>query len=429
MRSLRLTYLGLVGLAFLVSGVAHAQSTYTLQPIVKAGDTVAGLPIDASRPMFVSGLNDRGHLLFRAPSFPDQLVFFYADGAFTPLVVGDGEAPGGKWPQGGGVANFGDVNERGSLVFSAHVEINNETTWNSFFWDAQTRKLTGLAVPGMPAVNNLTFLSSVGEINNPVINNQDEILFGGTVADTAGNPKLGIFFIGRDRVLHAVVLPGQELPGGGTMLQNGGILAVNDAGVAAFIALRSGDPSGAFSAYQWENGTLAPLAVVGASAPGGGTITRVNALRLNNRDRGVLLALRTSTHPTSSGLYRLAEGRLAPLAVPGQEMPGGGKLQTVLEEYPTRGGVHANGDVSPANGLGQHVFRARLEDGTRALYRLDPDGKLTLLLKQGMTTGLGAITELMGGQGIGFNSQGQIALTLRIAGGPQALFLLTPAGP
>jgi hypothetical protein len=426
MQSVRPARLGLVGLALLLPAAARAQATYKIQPIVKTGDTLAGVPVRL--PLVPGVLNDKGQLAFHAISGTGAALFRFADGTFTPLVAGGQDAPGGVFPRDVFPSPNPSMNQRSNVVFQANVTVRGTTTNATFLWDAQTQKLTTIAFHGMPAVNNLTFLANDGPQLIPAINNQDEIVFGGYVADTAGNPELTPFFLDRNRTLRAVALFGQELPGGGTLLQQAG-MAVTDAGVVAFRARRPGDPTNAFSAYQWENGVLTPLALVGGGAPGGGTITRVSALRLNNRDRSVLLVLRVSTTPNQAGLYRLSEGQLKAVAVPGQEMPEGGKLATVLEESQSAFGPNAGGDVSQANEAGQHLFHARLEDGIRALYRLDPDGKLALLLKQGSVTDLGAITRLVGGQGIGFNSRGQIALTAKIAGGPETLYLLTPTTP
>jgi hypothetical protein len=309
------------------------------------------------------------------------------------------------------------------------VTIDGKTGWGTFLWDAQTRKLAPIALAGMPAVNSLSFLANTTPNILPVINNHDEIEFSGHVADAAGKPELASFSLGRDRTLRPVVLPDQTLPDGATVLTNAGGFNITDSGILTFRVRRTGDPASGFSAYQWENGVVTPLLLVGAEAPGGGTVTQVNVQLLNNRNRSALMALRVSTAPAAVGLYRLLEGKLLALAVPGQEMPGGGKLASVLAEAPTSFGPSVGADVSRANEAGQHVFRARLEDGTRALYRLDVDGALTLLLKQGMATELGEITRLVGGRGIGFNSQGQIALSLRLAGGPETLVLLTPPAP
>jgi hypothetical protein len=414
----------LLALWLLAPGAAQAQDAYKIQSIVKDDDTIAGVAV--SLPFHVGTLNDQGQLVFRAGS---TTLWTYSAGTFTPLVLPNQEAPGGTWPSNPSPGRLSLMNQRGNVAFDAYVAIGEKTSTGTFFWDAQERKLTAVAPPEMPAVNNLSFLAVQNFTFIPAINNHDEIFFGGYVADTAGKPRVAAFFLGRDRVLRSVALPDQPLPGGGTVLQIAGNVAITDAGVVAFRARRSEDPVNVFSAYQWENGVLTPLALVGGDAPGGGKIAHVSALRLNNRDRGVLLALRVSTARTAAGLYRFVEGQLTPIAVPGQEMPGGGRLRTILEEYGTNLDTNANGDVSQANESGQHLFRARLEDGTRALYRLDLDGKLTLLLKQGTVTELGEITRLVGGGGIGFNSQGQIAIPVRIARGTETLVLLTPTAP
>jgi hypothetical protein len=419
----------LLTLAVSVPGRA-AEITYKLQRIVTAGDTIAGVAINRASRLHAGALNDKGQLaLWAGPQTggPGGGLFVFADGTFTPIVVGGQDGPVGKWPPRTYVSALPRMNQRGNVAFASYVNSDGKTSMGIFLWDAHTQKTTVVSLPGMPAVNGLTFLPTPVPGYNPQINNQDEITFTGHIADAAGKSRPADFFLGRDQILRPVVLPGQELPGGGTIRDLAGPGNVNDAGVIVIAVGRSGDPGGARSAYQWENGTLTPLALVGGDVPGGGKITRVTGVRVNNQNHSVLLALHASTTPKQAGLYRFAEGQLTPLAVPGQPMPEGGKLATILEEYPSASGPSASGDWSPANELGQHVFRARLEDGTRSLYRVDPDGTLTLLLKQGAATEQGAITSLLGGRGIGFNRQGQIALTVQIAGGPETLVLLTPA--
>jgi hypothetical protein len=410
-------------LGLLATGTARAQFTYTIQSVIKAGDEIDGL--EASSPLRVGALNDQGQLVFRTGN---QALFVYSGRTMTPLVAAGREAPAGKWPSGPNPFSLSPMNQRGNVVFQAFVTIGDETSTGTFFWDAQARKVTAVALGGMPAVNNLTFLS-VNSLTlvGTAINNHDEVVFGGFVEDATGTPRVADFFLGRDRVLRSVTLPDQELPGGGTAFQMASNVACTDEGVVAFRARRPEDS--AFSAYQWVNGVLTPLALVDGDAPGGGKITQVSVVRLNNHDRTALLVMRVSTAPKVAGLYRFADGHLTPVAVPGREMPGGGKLASVVEEYGTSLGTTANGDISLANEEGQYVFRADLEDGTRALYRLDPDGTLALLLKHGTVTELGEITDLLGGGGIGFNRQGQIALPVEIAGRGEMIALLTPKTP
>jgi hypothetical protein len=123
----------------------------------------------------------------------------------------------------------------------------------------------------------------------------------------------------------------------------------------------------------------------------------------------------------------LADGKLTAVAVPGQEMPGGGQFRQVT--------LLRHG-VSPPNALGQHAFIATLADGSAAAYRMEADGTLALILKNGAVTDIGTVTQIArktfpsglarGGQGVGLNSQGQVALPVQIDGGPFTLVLLTP---
>jgi hypothetical protein len=108
--------------------------------------------------------------------------------------------------------------------------------------------------------------------------------------------------------------------------------------------------------------------------------------------------------------------------VPGQTMPGGGVFQSLQ-----------GGGVSFANQRGQHAFMALLDDGSTAAYLMDADGKLSLILKSGQTTKLGKIAAVGqgagGSQGIAVNSQGQVALPVRLEGGVDSVVLLTPGSP
>jgi hypothetical protein len=205
---------------------------------------------------------------------------------------------------------------------------------------------------------------------------------------------------------------------------------LNDAGQIALRAAPIGSPTSAIGAYLWDQGQLTPLASAGMDVPGGTKVARVTGVWLNNPNRGVLVAARVSSSPNASGLYRFAEGRLTPVVTPGQEMPGGGRLATVSQiDFGPFYGVAAWRDVSLPNDNGQYVFNARLEDGTRALYLLDADGKLSLVVKKGTATPLGEITTVAEARGLALNARGQIAAMLGIAGRHPALVLLTPSAP
>ena len=140
-------------------------------------------------------------------------------------------------------------------------------------------------------------------------------------------------------------------------------------------------------AYLWENDTITPLAISGQKVPGG----QINFFRfawVNDANQNVLIVARLNDNKKGPfALYQYAGGALTPVAVPGQEMPGGGKLKDIpLSKL----------GVSPANDRGQHAFIATLEDGATAAYLMDADGKLSLILKSGTTTDLGPVTQVGG---------------------------------
>jgi hypothetical protein len=278
----------------------------------------------------------------------------------------------------------------------------------------------------LPATGNLTFADGGGGL--PAINNPGDIAFPAAVLNAAGKPSDGLFFRGRGGKLEAVALPDQELPGG-VKVGQAVSASLNDAGVVAFLtspaaasALAGGTPTAAF---LWSQGTATPMVLPGMAAPGGGQFQAVAWPRVNNANSTVLLAASVKGGGGPWGLYRFAGGAITPLVVPGQAMPGGGQFKDLL----------LLGYISPANEAGQHVFEAILADGSQAAYRLDADGKLSLVLKSGMTTDLGPFTRFADPNGsnvsfgISLNNKGQIAMVTESGSNPDTLVLLTPTAP
>jgi hypothetical protein len=425
---LRLSHCLLLGAALplLAPGAARAQAVYKIEPVLKVGDTVGDL--QSAGTLRTMTLDDEGRVLFAsAMRGANHALLLYAGGKPTPLVIRGQEAPGGgTWALGNAIRAA--MSPRGTIVLAAQVQTEAGLRWGTFLREAASGTATAVALPGMPAADNLPF-ESVEPMVIPQINNRDEIVFAGAVKDAAGKTRTSAFFRGTDGRLQPVALLDQAVPGGGPPIQFLGTLTLSDSGVAGFRAQRQGDSTLVLGGYLWEQGTISPVALPGGDLPGGAKIQLVTGLWLNNANRTVLVAARLQGTPARYGLYRLVEGRLIAVAAPGQELPGGSTLRLVPHDNSgSTGGPNALGDVSPANAAGQHVFRAVLEDGTRALYMADVDGKLSLLLKNGQSTELGAITFAPGAP-LRLNSRGQVAMTVRIDGGPETLVLLTPAAP
>jgi hypothetical protein len=432
-------YLALAaGLALLAPGPAGAQATYRIQSIVKIGDTPGSADLAPLTHMYGVSLNDSGQILFSGISGGANLVLQYADGKLTPINAPGGDGPAGPWPEDSGLTGPLRMNQQGNAVFYTGRQSNNEVL-GTFLWHYKERKVTAVARPELPAVGDFVFVSE-GFARFPTINNHDEVAFPSVVRNPRGEEGMGLFFLPRDGRLLPVLLPGQELPGGGPLRRNSDrpMPSLTDAGAIAFRALRSG--ASQYSAYVWEQGTLRPLVLVGAEAPGGGKVTSVGDVFLNNRDRSALVSLGIGGS-RNHGLYRVVDGKLAPVVVPGQAMPDGGVFKRVLNVRSPDGpsaSAQLSGDreITVATETGEHAFLAELADGSTAAYRLALDGTLSLILKSGTTTELGRVlrvgdpsSEWSPRSGVGLNSTGEVALIVRFDNGDDTLVLLTPAAP
>jgi hypothetical protein len=401
-----------VGLLCLI----HPASAAALRPILQAGDVVDGVTIAADGSFDLGPLNDSGQLCFGADSENgDRLLIQYADGKLTPIVGPGQEGPLGKWPENLWFDAPVSMNEQGDVVFSGLlVQVGDADTGGTFLWDRASRKLAPIALPGMRFGPGPSLDWAAGPA--PVINRRGEIALVVNVKNSAGWADSGLFFRGAEGRVVPVALPDQELPDGGRIA-----FALHpcltDAGALGFLARRQG--ADRESIFVWEQGALRPLPVTDPTPPADMLFLGFDRIWLNNRNGSVLL----SGHLHSAGdhhlaLYRFAEGRLTPLVLPGQEMPGGGRFLTLQDA-----------GVSIANDLGQHAFLATLADGATACYLMEPDGRLSLLLKSGAATELGTITRVGPGtvesHGIGLNNRDEAALTVGVADHPDAIVLLT----
>jgi hypothetical protein len=345
-RAPRLALAGLtLGVMLLAPGGAQAANIpYKVQPILKIGDTVNGFAIPADYVFFVGPLNDHGQLGLEVFSFDEskaELLFQYAGGQITTIAGPGVDSPAGKFAADIGIYIPFGMNQLGDLVFLAATQ-SGTNPYGTFLWDPQAKKLSTVALTGMPATGNLTFADGGGVA--PVINNGGDIAFPAAVVNAAGKQSDAVFFRGRDGKLEAVALPDQSLPGG---VKVGRALgpSLNDAGVVAFMTDPSAgnvrattSPTGAF---LWSQGTTTPLALPGQDAPGGGQFKTMLGVWVNDANPTVLLAASVKGDTGPFGLYRYAGGTITPLALPGQAMPGGGQFQDLLFDFA--------GSVSPAN--------------------------------------------------------------------------------
>lgn len=460
-----------------------AQTRYMLQPLAKAGDPAGAVRIaDRSGNFAVLGLDDTGRVDFLARTSADtgdaplalieasagrftslyreadplgslvkpkfdvpagdadssgQIVFAvtdsgqkrsfvqYSAGKLWVIATEGAKAPGGQWLSLD-ILHPLQMNRNGDIVFHSLVSKPDGSFDSGVFrWDAGTQQVSTVAAKGTKTSANaaLDLFFPFGL----AINNAGEITFTAGGMDSNGKPFAGLYLRSSGGDVRPVALDDQSLPGGDKIASVTDAV-LDDNGSVAFQAMRKSDT--ATGVYRWENGTITATGIVaGAGAPGGGTFARIDSVRINPKDGSLVVAAALADNPAGLvGLYRCAAGRLAAAVVPGQPMPDGAT---------NTGPADGDWQLSPFNAAGQVIFTTSLADDSRAAYRMDVDGTLTLLLKTGMTTSLGTVMQI-GPQGppahyarfpIGLNNQGQIALRAGLMAGDvesDALFLLTP---
>jgi hypothetical protein len=386
-----LLFTAVAALLLLIPTASRAQVAYQFQPIIRQGDPVANTRVRDDGAFLIGGLNDNGQMLFAADSAAGgQMLLQSGSSIFAPLVVSGAAAPGGQW-SGRTILRLPlSMNRQGSAVFPADVKVGHRSTAGIFRWDYPAHQMISVALKGTAALDTLLFEVSDG--SPVVLNNSGDIALAVAVSDTAGQEAAqnGVFFLGRDGQLLPVALPGQVLPDGPTAAW-ASFPSLDDTGrVACLVRPRNDDRS---LPYVWEHGALTPLPTSSVTAPPWTLLYGFIGIWLNNKNRNALLA--AHLHSLAGhfyGIYLLTGDTPTPVAVLGQEMPGGGRFLTLQDQ-----------GVSDANAAGQHAFLATLEDGTTAAYLMDAGGAVSLLLASGAVTSLGTVANV--GQGMG-QSQG-----------------------
>jgi hypothetical protein len=412
---------------------------YKSERVIQSGDAAGSVAIPPGYSLFVGGLSDTGQIVFSAGMLDrsrPELLIQYAGGQFTPIVMPEsgpvGAWPGDVyWPKDVTVARPLSMNKSGNVVFAVD-HTYDFSPWATFMWNAATGHTVPVALKGMPATGDLSFTYPGGYA--PAINSSNETALVGLVKDAKGVSGYGLFRLGRNGVLAPVARPHEALPDGSRIsLDAFAMPSIDDAGRVAFLAHPDGSPT--LSAYLRESDTVTPILTAGARAADGSTITAIRGVFLNSTNSIALVMAATDLADSGRyGLFRVQNGQATGVALPGQTMPGGGKLKTVQYQPKSAEGNQPSVAVSAANSLGEHVFLATLEDGTRAVYKIDADGGLIPVLKgdfavqpTSITAALSPLSFVSGSQPC-INSRGQIAISVRRAGGPDMIVLMTPTG-
>lgn len=324
---------------------------------------------------------------------------YLAGGAGTLMARTEQPAPGG--------GHFGDdvlavaANESGDATFAFQLfsfEFPFGVNTGVYRYSGRSGTLSAVVVPGTtPAPTGGAFAGATGRVD---IGDGGDVVFAGIVPTAQGTGDglgLGVFRAKAGGPIDALVAPGDPAPGGG-VFDLAGTPSITSRGDVAFGGHVSGEPCVTTEPPELllhcdedlylrsAAGQVTRLVGRGDPAPGGGTFRSARFPVVN--DRGEILFLGDVTPAPGSGrdvgIYLYAGGVVKAVATPGQAMPGGGNLATVL----------GPGDL---NALSQAAFAAQLDTASASgpdsgVYSWSRNG-LRLLARTGSEIdGLGTMT-------------------------------------
>lgn len=351
-----------------------------------------------------TALNDGGDVAFAFILDPLTLPlglnsgvyrYSHANRTLSAVVVpGATPAPGGGRFQGAFI--HASINNQGNVAFAGIVPTDHGIVvpgqeplglGMGVFVADKKGKLASVVSPGDPAPGGVTFFDFA---ENPWINDAGDVAFGAHVAgeeciDFGVDQATRIFcaesvYLKKARgEIISIAHQGQMVPGVGTFHHAFGPV-VNNRGQVVFV----GDllspprpPDEAFGVFLWSDGRIIPVALPGDGLPGGGTLTSVNnfiaTYALNNRG-DVTFTARLDTEDAdniadATGLYLWSQGELHLVARTGTVIPDVG---TVVQLLPPD--VASDPDIvadpsgfsslEASNDHGQVLFTATVDDGS-----------------------------------------------------------------
>jgi hypothetical protein len=331
---------------------------------------------------------------------------------YEALAYRGASAPGGGTLQG--TFKPGAVGNAGEVAYVAGVDASGA---DGLFLDTGAG-VDAIASPGAEAADGWQFAEEpgvIGGIGAPVsMNSAGDLVFAADLVrgDQTG---AGTFLWKQDTgMLTAVALPGQAAPGAGVFgnaRSHPGIADNGDVVFAAEVTPPGGEEGeGVFLLSQ---GRITPVAQPGDPEPDGGTLVRAAHPSVNNQGLIAFEAEVTRAGGSATGLFLRSATGLTWVAGAGTPAP--------------EGGVFRNVEAPRLNNRGDLVFFG--DTGEWAVY-LARAGNLTRLVGPGTALPAGArVGTLVTGEGsLALNQEGAVALTLRPANTAAAGIFLDEAG-
>lgn len=249
----------------------------------------------------------------------------YAQAA--PVLVG---LSGSAAPAGGNYNSFESpvLNAFGRVAFRSTLSggPSNQGIFVGTPGSVQAIALQGTAAPA--GGNYLSFIE-------PVLNGAGQVAFRGFLA--GGSSTEGVF-VGGPGLVQAAALQGAAAPSGGSYM-NFNAPTINGSGAVAY---RAGTTTG-LGVFVGVPGTIQAAAREAAAAPGGGTYGGFNSPTLNGSGQVAFRASVNNTVVTTLSLFVGAPGSIQPLALQNAAAPGGGNYSFFSTSIPE---LNASGQVA-----------------------------------------------------------------------------------
>ena len=284
---------------------------------VPGGGTVTGF---TERP--TPALNAGGKVAFAATvegGRAGDAVLAWSGGKLATLAQSGARAPG---VSGAAFFDFAPpaLNDAGDAAFLATLRRGRETL-DGIFLSAKGQ-LAKVAAAGDPAPGGGSFAA----LASPVLNAAGTLAFAAVVE---GGPTPGGVFVAGGAGLRQVVGAGDGAPGGGVFSRISEHVGIDDAGRVAFGAFlgqgggQNGRRGGVFLA---ADGGIAPVALLGGAAPGGGTFAAFGDAPSLASDGSLAFIAAIDGGPGTTGVYAAGPDGLKRVAGPGDMTADGQRI-------------------------------------------------------------------------------------------------------
>ncbi len=377
------TVLFLAGMV-LTAAARSAPHHYTFKAIAYAGDPAPGGGTftaggEVGSAFMNNWLNNNGVMLFSAGVTEPpggQGTFMRRNGQITQILRSGQPAPGGGvFALTGARINGAVMTDGGDILLNADVDIAGGVYGGLYRYAPKTGTLSPILVPGVTPVPgaDVNFVETFNYGTG--INDRDSVVFAGLYPTTEGlfgylGRGIGLFTASRHGTIRPAVMIGDPAPSGDTF-DWFRCPWITNRGDVIFGAHESALPLPPEWLWLWEAWFLAPASGVyvkdGDTGQVRAIMTESNPYRYPwvgaANDRGDVLFLslwlrEDGMNMARTEAYLSSRGTTYPVCLYGDEMPGGGRVETVAA-FVRDNWLNNRGDV---------VFSASLDTSTLGYY-------------------------------------------------------------